>query len=66
MQWKQLVGISYYANLEKFSDVAPHSRIVHIPQVSSGDGVVLYEHINYKGHHWKLKPGKYADFTRKS
>jgi hypothetical protein len=23
MQWNQLVGISYYANLEKFSDVTP-------------------------------------------
>ncbi len=25
MQWNQLVGISYYTNLGKFSDVAPHS-----------------------------------------
>jgi hypothetical protein len=25
MQWNQLVGISYYTNLEKYSDVAPHS-----------------------------------------
>jgi len=44
---------------KNWNDVASSAK------VSSGDGVVLYEHINYKGHKWKLKPGKYADFTKK-
>ncbi|WP_420833062.1 beta/gamma crystallin-related protein [Shimazuella soli] len=33
-------------------------------KVSSGDGVIVYEHTNYKGEKFTMGPGGYGDLTK--
>ncbi len=45
---------------KNWNDVASSAKVSRY-----GKGVVLWEHVNYEGAHWRLKPGhNYPDFTK--